>query len=162
MRNTLKFVGLFLALSLVLCGCKKAPEKAIEGTWYTEQNGVRLTVSFAEDGVMTTLCTITDKAAADRAGVNSDVVSSKNISCYYKVDSNPQFYNLTETEQKFLAGKNALVSYFTQEEMENGLSGETIYFTVLGDTLTTTQLSGAVNAQTNEPVYSETVFKRVK
>lgn len=162
MKKMFKIAALILALSLVFCACKKAPEKIIQGSWYAEQNGVRLTVAFGNDGVMTTLCTITDKAAADAAGVNPDMVNSKNISCFYGVNAQPDLSSLTESEQKFLEGKMALISYYSEEEKESNLPGETLYFTVSGDTLTTTQLSGAINVQTNEPVYSETVFKKVK
>ncbi len=162
MKKTVKLSALIIVLMLVLCSCGKGPEKHITGSWYTEQNGVRMTVAFGEDKVMTTFCTVTDMEAAEGAGVNPDIVSSKNISCLYEVEEEPDLSGLSGAEQELLAGKMAITSYLTEEDVKNNLPGETIYFTVEGDTLTTCQRSGTTDSATGIPEYSETKFTKVK
>ena len=153
-------ISLAAAFALGLYGCKNNPEKELHGSWYTEQSGVGMTVSFGEDGTMTVVCKITDKKAADNAGVNPNIVDSKNISCFYTVSARPDLSELSAKEQELLQEKGAITSYLTREDMENSLPGEVIYFTLEGDTLTTTQRSGVYDPQTDIPEYSDTVFTR--
>lgn len=164
MKKALKITALFLILLLALCGCggQKSAESKIHGTWFTQANGVGLTVAFGEDNVMTTACSVVDKAEADAAGVNTEIVNGKNITCYYKVEETPDLSGLTSAEQEFLEGKMAIVSYLTEEDMKNSLPGEIIFFTLSEDKLITTQRTGTVDSQTGVPDYSQTVFERNK
>ena len=161
MKKFLKISAIITLAVLLLCGCgAQKPEKAIVGSWFTQANGVGMTVSFSENNIMTVTCNIIDKAATDAAGVNPEIVKAKNITCYYSVEADPDLSLLTESEQELLAGKMALSSYLNEEDMKNALTGEILYFTIDGNTLTTTQRSGAFNPQTNVPEYSETVFTK--
>lgn len=165
MKKFVKSVVGFMLAAILACGagCSgKSPEKALIGSWYTEQNGVRLTVSFSKDGTMTTVCNITDKAAADAAGVNPDIVNTKNIGCLYKVEAEPDISALTSEEQELLKGKSAIVSFLTDDDVKNNLPGETIYFNVSDNTLVTVQRNGTFNSSTDVPEYSETVFTKNK
>jgi len=130
--------------------------------WYNETEGVGTTVSFGEDKVMTSFCSVVDKAKADEAGVNINEVDGKNGSCFYSVVKNPDLSGLSAEEQELLAGKMAIVTYYSEEEMKNSLPSGTVYFTVSGETLTITGPTGIFDAQTGIPVYSDIVFTKSK
>ena len=165
MKKTFKILALLIGVVLLLClnGCGESkPEKVLYGLWSVEENGVAMTVSFSEDNVMTVVSNLVDKAVADEAGVNPEIVKTKNIVCYYSVEKEPDISRFSEAEQEILSGKMALTSYLNEEDMKNSFAGETIYFVIEGDSLITTQRTGTFDSQTNIPEYSETVFKKQK
>ncbi|MBQ3054456.1 MAG: hypothetical protein IJC89_06125 [Clostridia bacterium] len=152
-----------LLLSLIIifasfAGCGKKDEHI--GSWFTEKNGVGMTVTFNDNGTMEIFCKIADKKTADALGVNEDIVQAKNVTCLYDVDKNPDLSSFGGNVPKVIEGKLALNRYLSAEDMKNNRVAETIYFMVSGDTLVTYQPSVQYDKMSDTPIYSETVFKR--
>lgn len=140
----------------VLGGCGKK-ENGLVGNWYTEKSGVGMTLSFTEDGEMTVRCSVTDKAAADAAGVDGQEIQSRNFSIKYEAEQNPDLSALTAEEQEKLKGKSCFCGV-----AEDGTETDMVYYIVSGDKLITTQKSGKYDKMSGVPIYDETVFDLVK
>ncbi|MDP4117737.1 MAG: hypothetical protein Q8873_00895 [Bacillota bacterium] len=156
MKKNVKIIVAGVLCAIIFAGCGQT-NKSLYGSWYTEKNGVGMTVSFGSDGTMSTVCKIVDKAAASTAGINEDMLKKMNISCWYGVDKRPA---LSKKEKDSLGGKMRLNQYSSAENMKkNKQSGHT-YFVVKGKKFVTTQKTGSFNKTTGNPVYSDTVFEK--
>ncbi len=157
-----KTVSVALALIMclgILCGCGKEKEKSeLAGSWYMEENGVGITLSFTEDGKMSAVCKMVDKAKADKAGINKQNIEKMNFSCYYSVDEKPDISDFPSQLQESLKGKKVLKQYQNKKNADNKNSDADDFFLVKDGKLILTKKTGLKSTMTGAPEYKDYVF----